>query len=498
MPDLQALIDIISANLRQKQGAVLSEKTYSDEPILQTASHMSNYTPPRITEMRKIANSYEAYFKPDTWLFYEQAKYMEDYTDDFAWDGEFTRYYPTYQSMNNQQLRGYFSWRTKVRQGDIQPTSLSFAFVYVYELLQLIGVSSAEEGFHALKNFWEIYRQYDPNIDRYLKGWLRDYMVYYGLDPNLLKSMPEAELDEAVCTVLNASSHSESELFSALCFLSAYEPRKGRLYKQYPKELEHVVCRVFFAFSDYYVEYRMRTLCEKLFGYRASLTYNMFNGAVFYEASPHRDAEYELNGIQRFACKKGIWYFNGYPAIMKRNQDIGVMLKTVDCLLRQKLNVAPLQLPDKATKYLTQIAEKEIEQFLKAQRLAAAPKIEIDLSKLGEIRATADRTRNKLITEEEAVEVASTPQNAIPKPAPKPQENSYGLTNDEYCMLYHLLYGGEEKPADTQRKIMPSLLADSINEKLFDRFSDTVIVFEDDKPVLLEDYKEELKGMIGQ
>ena len=39
-------------------------------------------------------------------------------------------------------------------------------------------------------------------------------------------------------------------------------------------------------------------------------------------------------------------------------------------------------------------------------------------------------------------------------------------------------------------------MADSINEKLYDAFADTVLTFDGDTPVVIEDYEEELKGMI--
>ena len=42
---------------------------------------------------------------------------------------------------------------------------------------------------------------------------------------------------------------------------------------------------------------------------------------------------------------------------------------------------------------------------------------------------------------------------------------------------------------------MVSILADSINEKLFDLFGDTVIDFSADSPELIEDYTDELREM---
>ena len=43
---------------------------------------------------------------------------------------------------------------------------------------------------------------------------------------------------------------------------------------------------------------------------------------------------------------------------------------------------------------------------------------------------------------------------------------------------------------------MISILADSINEKLFDEIGDNVIEFdEDNQPQIIEDYKEDLEDM---
>ena len=59
-----------------------------------------------------------------------------------------------------------------------------------------------------------------------------------------------------------------------------------------------------------------------------------------------------------------------------------------------------------------------------------------------------------------------------------------------------LLYGGDTESAAKSCGKMPSILADSINEKLFDTFGDTVIDFSSDTPELIEDYTDELRQMI--
>ncbi len=61
-----------------------------------------------------------------------------------------------------------------------------------------------------------------------------------------------------------------------------------------------------------------------------------------------------------------------------------------------------------------------------------------------------------------------------------------------------MLYNGDPSEAAQRCGKMVSILADSVNEKLFDNFGDTVIDFSGDEPVLIEDYTDELKTMIPE
>ena len=45
---------------------------------------------------------------------------------------------------------------------------------------------------------------------------------------------------------------------------------------------------------------------------------------------------------------------------------------------------------------------------------------------------------------------------------------------------------------------MASVLVDSINEKLFDHFGDTAVAYDGETPEPLEDYVDELKGIVGK
>ena len=62
--------------------------------------------------------------------------------------------------------------------------------------------------------------------------------------------------------------------------------------------------------------------------------------------------------------------------------------------------------------------------------------------------------------------------------------------------LYSLLYGVSFGDKLLKAGKMVSVVAESVNEKLFDFFSDTVIDFDGEKPYIIEDYIDELKGNI--
>lgn len=514
MIDVKKLIESVMSEALHKVSSESGDKIYRDEPILKTAAQMSNYLPEKYRQMRKMAGGSFHDRRSEACVFYEQGKFMEDYEDAFDYRGEFIRYFPTYQSMNNEQLRGYFSWRTALRRGKIEPTSLSFAFVYVYELLNQIGVKTPEEGYRRFYDFWRAYREIDSRIDWYAKQWLMDYVVYYGLDRKLLAPLYDSAAEESVLTLLHYPSREEAEIFAALCACSTYHLEHSKFYKQYPQDVSAVACAVFARLSEYYEKNRKHSYCEKLFGRVERFPYSMFRSAVFYERGRHKDCEYAINELHVYRCVGGNWVCKRRVGGQTSSRELGAMLKTVDRMMRETYGFPSRLKPTETTKLLSGIIQKEIDLFLEQKRRNAAPRVEIDLSKLQGIRRSSDVIRDKLIVEEEEepsfvpekpvslTEEESSAPAAMPEPEPEektaPSDRPDGLSEAEYALLHSLLYDGDWREAVKRSGGMLSVLVDSVNEKLFDRFADTVIVFEDDFPVLIGDYCDELKGMISR
>lgn len=433
-PAARELIDRIMASERLQGSSHFSERVYASEPILTTGRQMANYLPDRYREMKAISRWETNSNGGGRWLseaelFYRQGTFMADFEDDCPYPGTFNSYFPTYNAMSDRQLRGYFTWRAAVRQGDVQESCLSFAYVYLYELICGIGVTDPMDGFQKLESFWRAYRAFSPKIDRYARTWLQDYVVYHGLSPQLLEPYKTLSFDRALVALTRAEELAcarltnpqkgrrkkgssalplpgdpvaEQQLFDALDALSTYHLAGSRLYKSKPEALRHVCCAVFVRMSEYHHKQRKYSLTESLFGGQFELAYTMFGSAVFFEPERHPDADYELDEIHRYRCRNGAWSCKRYQGNRSRNAKLGQAMRAADRILREGLGFdRSLKEQGKLPKYLQGLIEEEVAAWLAWSAAHAPVRVEIDLSQLTNIRRAAASTRESLLIDEE-------------------------------------------------------------------------------------------------
>ena len=524
MADIESIIEQILAAARAKGGrAFSSERTYGDEPIIRRGSQLASYLPEPIRQMRALGRGPKARSWSDARLFVEQALLMEDYVDDFPYHGTFMSYFPTYDAMSDQQLRGYFTWRAHVREGRVEKTSASFAYVYLYELLNGIGTEPGEPAFRAIESFWRDYREHEPSMDRYVRAWLVDYVVYHDLDECLAAPYLSEAHDRAVAVLareeeralaevpargrkrtphaFGADPAREEALFSALAELSTYRLDHARLYKDHPEDLTRVTCAVFDQLARYCKANRTQGLVEGLFGLPRAIPHLMFASAVFYERERHADVARTLGETRRYECRNGIWTCTALHDGGQRSSKLGQTLRAVDRQLRAALDYPHLLKEQGDPKYLVRLIDREIADYLEWTRTHAPVRVEIDLSKLAGIRAGAAATRESLLIDEEREDEAATPTTpttpAAP-PAPERQEPRaeknppLDLTTDELELIQALLDGRAPGTAAAD------LLVDSVNEKLFDLLGDTAVEFDETgTPALVEDYVDDVRKALG-
>ncbi|MDE7294068.1 MAG: TerB N-terminal domain-containing protein [Oscillospiraceae bacterium] len=489
---------------------------YRDEPIIKKASSMKSYVPEKIREMRKITAS------PYSLRFYKQAAFMENYEDDYVYSGFFNSYYPTYADMNNEQLRGYFSWRTKVRRGELQRTSRGYVFVYIYELLMLIGAADETEAYGKILEFAEKYREIDSVLDVYIYKWLDDFAVYYNMDRSYISADEEARA-EYLPAMLHMDTTEDSALFEAAANLSSYNILRSRLFKHNPEDTKAAVCAVLRAYNSYYNAHRKKTFFEHLFGSIAEYPVSMFDSAVFYDRRKYEYYEYTVSECLSYKCVGGYWYkisLGGSP----KSKRLGEILRAVDFCLRERLAITPQIKEVEVSKQTRGIIEKELDRLAEEKRKNTPKVIDLDLSKLSDIRRSAEITRDRLMTEEDMAESENAFENAVanslenitgedseraaaaasakenfsgnfPKKSPE-SSDSFGLTATEKELLGVLLSGGDPLKFASEKALMLSVICEAINEKLFDEIGDTVIDFEGEKPCITPDYIDDVKGTI--
>lgn len=562
MTDVQKLIDGILSDPRLVNSRVFSGKEYEDEPILRTGAQMKNYLPEQYVKMKALAkptyDGFEYRRSSETKLFVTQGKFMEQWEDDFPYSGTFKRYYPTYAMMSDQQLRGYFSWRAQVRKGDVQETSLSFAYVYIYELLNGIGGSTPQDCFDKLYSFWVAYREFAPELNRYVISWLRDFVVYRELDPKLIESFIDTSFEQALIGVRKAEEAvcagkritDEASLLASLSRLSSYRIEKSRFAKEHPDDVASVVARVFAELCLHCAKRRKKGLVDSWFGTRDMSPHPMFQSAVFYEPVPHEDCLYRVNEVHAYSCRNGRWSGLRSYKTAARNDDLGALLATIDRLMRQAASDSHPLKEHEVPKYLLLIIESAIGSWQKAKAEEERRRVVIDKSQLEGIRSRAATTREALLIEEERTESELAPEgetdigssaSAISLPGPSPsstqiehESSSVGsstaaenpapqvkavqeravvgtsassltaaddlpasaLSSVETAYLVALLEGLDAESCLGNES--EDIVVDAINEKLFDLLGDTALEYGADGPQVIEDYREEIQEAIGQ
>ena len=183
---------------------------------------------------------FSASFSPKGNLFVEQARALVDRTETRAEPVPFMQYWPTYESMDAAQQQWYFYWRAQLRQGKRLPTDLSYLFVHIYEVINMIGFDSPGAAFKHLDAFWRTYRQLQPKLDRYLPDWIADFIVIHKLAPNALDWYSEVskvtdalDLNFALETWVNSGDSFEALPDGTLFALAKYNPTKSKFYKQF-------------------------------------------------------------------------------------------------------------------------------------------------------------------------------------------------------------------------------------------------------------------------
>lgn len=465
---------------------------FRDEPIKPRENAPKEKLPSLLRAARSLETGTPYLYQNRRSLFLKQGKLLANYEDDFPEQIRITRYYPTYEALTDRELRSYFSWRTRVRRGEIGEACTTFAFLYLYELINQIGVENPVDGLKKMDAFVDAYGKLDAAVLSYYRNWRRSYILYYDLSDSFWQ---EEKLDAAEYFDIldSAPEHGDGVLVDAVSTLAPAWLRRSKFYRSHRQEMDTVIAGTIRQMCLHYRKRSSRSLSEQLFGGQRTRPIELFFSAVFCDPLKKRDATYYLTDTHYFVCSDGYWTEVGRSVDGRGQRKLEELMKAIDASLRDALAPGkPIQRPAQ-TKWVNKIIQEEIQSLLDEKQKAAqaAKRVTIDYSALDAIRRDAAVTQERLAIEDEMEQPEEVPQSAPAPEEPALPGEDCPLDAVQYRLMQCLLYGRDIRWVQQEGKML-SVLLDSINEKLYDIFQDSVI----EEEALVDDYIDELKEMV--
>ena len=501
------------------------------------------YVPEQIRRMRNLYQHGDGSFRQQRKNFYVQGKFMENYEDPAAWDGEIYEYWPSYYKLSLAQLRGYFTWRTELRKGNYRKHCDSFVLMYLSELVNEIGTTSAEESFLKIQEFEKNYIDAglcSGYIQYNIQQWMFEFAVVNGLAPEIACRYADREVlerDAGIEILHNPKAYSDQEVFDALCIFAGEQTAKSKLIQLHGAEAISLFAAMWRLIQ---AQYRRngKDIFRICFGRRGAHSWYPLNGTLYYEKQKREEITYELNSSRFYRFKRGEWRECGYQMFYFDKRLLTGLLKETDRRLRLYLKTGHPLKERKEAAWAVPYIEAVIEADRKAKLEAARPNISIDFSGLDKIRKDALETQSNLLTEEET---QCTPEfNAVNKAVRKsaaskkhtkedsaarkntaallsvaasphlaseqseaavlaaPSNTSVPLDGMQIQLLQMLLRGESVQELITAQRGMPSVIADAINEALFDYIGDTVVECDGETITIIEDYREGIINILKE
>lgn len=507
------------------------ESRYQSQAIPQNDHNRKNRQVPPI--LQKMMESYDYTILPADEQgenFYRQGQLVADYEDDYDQLYELRRYYPDYHAMNVHQLRTYFTWRTQLRKGHFTVSSTSYAYVYLYELLNNIGVQNPDEGYAKLREFAERYaKNYGERMQDYLHQWLQDYVLYYGLDRQKANQMFADKLaaDRDYHILLHPADYSATEVTNVFLNHCTYFSN-CRLYKKAPEQWAKVVKTVWQVVLE-----RQPQAFTELIATRTLSTKYFFAGAVFAFHRQPKLKEYPIDSERKYHLSARQYSCQAWYPRKDQAKQLNTFFHELDRLARQEFHLGHHLKERKMDERILQTILDGLRIYQQQRAAAQRPQVNLNLQNLERIRTDASLTRESLLTDEEKQddhsalskekETQITSSGTLEKPSEKPEKKQTAglspvtpvepsedqecdddsvpvhadLTANEQFLLVALLNQQPYEEYLKKHHLMVSILVDAINDKLFDYIGDAVIEFnEQDQPVIIEDYQPDLEELI--
>ena len=423
-------------------------------------------------------------------------------------------------------------------------TCVAFAKVRVYEIICGI-IPDPEQGYQELTRIAKDYAWQDTRFAASLAQWIRGYIIDHDLTAHITDDLfPETIRDRMITTLTNPAETTDEEYLDAAIHVSAYHVDTSAFTRRHRGIVQYSLRRICQAVDRYLREQRHTSLADVCFGQPTTIdAVRLFPDAVYLDTQRYRpQADYGMmkhvvnepqtvviDPIRSYRwTTDGHWHLTAYATDLA-GRVFGDIMRVCDRQLRRHHHFGhDMKAPPSGglAHALIPVIDQAIDEIERARLIASRPHITIDMHELARIRHDADITRDALIVDEQDAQAESTTESTIkpsteqpaippqteqagappneaettsapqstPTPAPAPTTPHDGTATDPEHFLVRSLLNHEPYEDELRRRHESvSMLVDRINERMMDDIGDTVIEFDGDRPVIIEDYEDDLR-----
>ena len=454
---------------------------YQDTEIDFSTVLNENKIPREIVEMRKLNG------------FYAQAKFMEHYEDDFSLNRYVKKYYCQYKDLTDMELRGYFSWRTKIRKDIYEPICTSMAYMYIYELINGIGVTSVTEALDKMELFIEKYINEianDNGMLANLRHWMLDLCIINNIDVGRALHYVDSGMlvfDKSIMVLKEPNKYEKQEVFKALCNFGGNKIKNSILLKKH----NDIAIDLFTYVWRYMLKNYKGDIFEECFGEQVLNFWVPLSNAVYCIESNLQDGVYKLTDVRSYIFENNAYYEKSHDNCkIKKIQEI---LNEIERQIKVYLKIRVSSKTEECNSLIVSCIKAALEEYKIQKEKASKPKIKIDFSGIDRIRSISNETRDILLTNEdldiEEDEIILKNENMI-------QSNMDDNIKDYVINILSLLLQGKSIKDELKYK-SADMLADCINDFMYEYIGDLTVESDGHELKIIEDNYTEVKKIVG-
>lgn len=499
-----------------------NQNKYTNEPVNQTEQF--SIEKKKISRLRQMKALSASNVTDTNKLFYLQGTFMDDYVDNYDINVPCNKNNPVYNNLTIYQLRSYFSWRTLIRNKLYKQTEQSYVFIYIYELLNKIGVKNEIDGLNKIIDLWQNYRVFDNSFDKYLSNWVKDYYIInrINIDFNLIEEeFPIKNNDnlEDISEILIGNYENKLEFLDSI---SNYHILKSKIMEHKYSFLINLVIPEIFKNLDKYFSENNLSFVNITFGEFKKKYWNVYENAIYFNNKLESDFVFKFKNLETYYRKGNNYYKETFELSQYSKCIVGYILKNIEITLREclkfsknlKVNISSLdELSSNAELYSVVIDKKFnmiinntikkylIEHKTEINNIITKEKKEeivIDANKFNEIRKSSSRIQEKLIVEEETylekeeqieVEIINSSQDIF--------KNLIDNLNTVELDFLKKIINNEPRnnliDYSKQNNILFEIMIENINKVALETIADNLIEDNSDEVIIYAEYIDALK-----